>query len=515
MPIAKTTPLSRLPLRPRRLHLATPSLSRHQPAPSPPAAAAASPSGPVDTSALLRLCTVLYQQQHSPDARFHARLRALDLPLSHELFLQVCNRFPRSWRPVLRLFRYGELCCSFSPTPVAVNKMVDVFGKARNIELLWDFLREASSRPGVLVNTRTLLLAARAFAEARQMKKCVGLFHLLGSREESLCSVGALNAVVAELCSHRLVDEAKDVVTKLKGSIAPDGTTYSLLVVSLCRSGDLVRASKMWNAMVDAGLEPEVGAYDEMITTFFKNNRGAEAMTIFRCMRSERMCDLELPTYRIVITWMCKGGGVEQALMLRAEMVKRGIGVDGPTLGALVYGFLCRKRVKEGYRVLEGMEIEPDISVFHGLIKGFLRLRRASEATHMFREMTQRGIAPTMHTYIMLLQGHLGKRGRKARDPEVNFESVFVGGLIKMGRMLDATKYVERTMWGGVEVPRFDYNKFLRDFSNEEGVVMFEQVGKRLGEAGLVDLGDIFLSYGEKMATRERRRRTQHLIKCV
>lgn len=112
-----------------------------------------------------------------------------------------------------------------------------------------------------------------------------------------------------------------------------------------------------------------------------------------------------------------------------------------------------------------------------------------------------------MHTYIMLLQGHLGRRGRKGKDGMVNFESVFVGGSVKQGRMVEVSKFVERMMWGGVEVPRFDYNKFLYWFSTEEGVEMFESVGKRMKEVGMVDLGDVFLRYGEKMATRDRRRR--------
>ncbi|XXG70499.1 hypothetical protein AAC387_Pa06g3251 [Persea americana] len=121
--------------------------------------------------------------------------------------------------------------------------------------------------------------------------------------------------------------------------------------------------------------------------------------------------------------------------------------------------------------------------------------------------MVERGCEPTMHTYIMLLQGHLGKRGRKGPDPLVNFESIFVGGLVKLGKSLEATKYLERMMNGGIEVPRFDYNRFLHCFSNEEGIFMFEEVGKRLKEVGLVDLADILVRYGEKMATRERRRR--------
>lgn len=65
----------------------------------------------------------------------------------------------------------------------------------------------------------------------------------------------------------------------------------------------------------------------------------------------------------------------------------------------------------------------------------------------------------------------------------------------------------------GMEVLRFDYNKFLHYFSNEEGAVMFEDVAKKLREVGLVDLGDILERYGQKMATKDRRRNRFPIVK--
>ena len=191
--------------------------------------------------------------------------------------------------------------------------------------------------------------------------------------------------------------------------------------------------------------------------------------------------------------------------MVFEEMRERGIKPDNATLGSIVYGLMSRGRVREAYKVVDGIE-EPDISVYHGMIKGLLRLKSASEATQVFREMIKKGCEPTMHTYVMLLQGHLGRRGRKGSDPLVNFDTIFVGGLVKAGKSLEATKYVERVMNRGLEVPRFDYNKFLHYYSNEEGVIMFEVMNKKLREVGLFDLADIFARYGEKMATRDRRR---------
>jgi len=462
---------------------------------------------PVNPDHLLRVCTILYQQQHSPEPRLHSKLRAChDDHLTHEFFLQVCNKFPLSWRPVYLFFQYTEANPRrFAHTSVSFNKLLDVVGDSRNIDLFWELLQEMGRRR--LVNDKTFRIALRTLAAARELKKCVEFFHLMNACG-CVYSLETLNKVVEALCGDGLVEEAKFVVSKLKECIRPSGITYKCLIKGFCDVGDLVEASKVWNLMVDEGFQPDIDAVEKMMETFFKINQYDEALKLFQTMRTKRMNDLGLSTYRLVIEWMCKRGKISQAYVVFEEMRERGIQADNLTLASLIYGLLARGRVREAYRIGEGIE-KPEISVYHGLIKGLLKLRRAREATQVFREMIKRGCEPTMHTYIMLLQGHLGRRGRKGTDPLVNFETIFVGGLVKAGKSLEATKYVERSLRRGLEVPRFDYNKFLHYYSNEEGVVMFEEVSKKLREVGLFDLADIFQRYGEKMATRDRRRRNR------
>lgn len=74
----------------------------------------------------------------------------------------------------------------------------------------------------------------------------------------------------------------------------------------------------------------------------------------------------------------------------------------------------------------------------------------------------------------------------------MNFDIIFVGGMVKVGKWLEVIKYIERMLKRGVEVFRFDYNKFLYCYFNEEGVVMFEEMVKKFREVGLFDLVDIF-----------------------
>lgn len=380
--------------------------------------------------------------------------------------------------------------------------MADVIGKSRNIELLWEVVQEMGRRG--LVDNQTYRIALKTLASARELKKCVEFFHVMNGYGLGY-SVERLNKVVESLCKSGLVVEAMYVVTKLRDWVKPNGCTYKWLIFGFCDVGDLVEASKVWNFMVDEGFEPGTDVVEKMMETLFKINRFDEGLNLFQTMRVKRIDDLGVSTYHIVIKWMCKAGKLGQARVVFDEMRQRGIRADNATMGCLVYGLLAKGRVREAYMIMEGIE-KPDIDVYHGMIKGLLRWRKPSEATQVFREMIKKGCEPTMHTYVMLLQGHLGKRGRKGSDPLVNFDTIFVGGLVKAGKSLEATKYVERVMNRQLEVPRFDYNRFLHYYSNDEGVVMFEVMAKKLREVGSFDLADIFERYGEKMATRDRRR---------
>ncbi|XP_051149352.1 putative pentatricopeptide repeat-containing protein At1g26500 [Andrographis paniculata] len=451
---------------------------------------------------LLRVCTVLYQQQNASDAKLNGKLTKTQFNLSHDFFLQVCNKFPFSWRPIYRFHLFSLSQSNFTHTPTTFNKMLDIVGKSRNIDLFWVLCEEIAKLR--LVNIKTYVIALRTLAAARELKKCVEFFHLMNDHGYEY-NIKRLNIVVEILCRNKLVVEANHVVVKLRDWIKPDEETYRWIIHGFCDVGDLIEASKIWNLMADEGLKPGTDAMEVMLERFFKNGEMKEGLKLFQSMRTSRMEDIRLSTYRLVIKWLCKRGKTGEAQFLFDEMQKAGIEPDNEIFGSIIYTLTSRGRVKEAYKILEQV-INPEVCVYHGMMKGLLRLKKASEATEVFREMVRAGCEPTMHTYVMLLQGHLGKRGRKGEDPLVNFDTIFLGGLVVAGKSYETNKYVERAIRRGVEVPRFDYNKFLHYFSNEEGVVMFETMARKLREVGLFDLADIFERYGLKMATRDRRR---------
>ncbi|WOH12556.1 hypothetical protein DCAR_0832061 [Daucus carota subsp. sativus] len=90
--------------------------------------------GRVNPEHLLRVCTILYQQQNSPDPKLHSSLKASNFHLTHEFFLQ-----------------------------------------AKNVDALWDLIREMGRRR--LVNDQTYRIALKALASSRELKRCVEFIH--------------------------------------------------------------------------------------------------------------------------------------------------------------------------------------------------------------------------------------------------------------------------------------------------------------------------------------------------
>ena len=98
-------------------------------------------------------------------------------------------------------------------------------------------------------------------------------------------------------------------------------------------------------------------------------------------------------TYRLVVEWMCIGVRLCKHTWCLKKCARELIQADNLTFVLQVYWLLERMRVREAYRVVEGIE-KLDISVYHGLMKGLLKLRRGSKATKVFREMIKRDLDP-------------------------------------------------------------------------------------------------------------------------
>ncbi|XXG82098.1 hypothetical protein AAC387_Pa10g0117 [Persea americana] len=126
-----------------------------------------------------------------------SNLRNVDFFVTHEVFLQVCNRFPFSWKPIHRFFHFS------------LYKILDIYGKSSNTQLFWDFLCEMADKH--LVTVSTLRVAAKLLTVAKDMKRCMEFFKLMHA-QKLFDGVQTLDVVGESLFSAKLVVEARNLV---------------------------------------------------------------------------------------------------------------------------------------------------------------------------------------------------------------------------------------------------------------------------------------------------------------
>ncbi|XP_026451012.1 pentatricopeptide repeat-containing protein At1g62910-like [Papaver somniferum] len=148
--------------------------------------------------------------------------------------------------------------------------------------------------------------------------------------------------------------------------IQPTSVTCNTLIHGLCRIGQLGRALQLKNDMVKWNCRPDVVSYSAIIDT------------------------------------LCKGGLVDQALVLFSEMHRDS--------NAVPINILIDAHCKdEGKRVFEGMVsrgISADITTYTTLIHGHCLHGQWEEARRYFDEMMDRGILLNIVTFSILIDAH-------------------------------------------------------------------------------------------------------------
>eukprot|EP01018_Ginkgo_biloba_P037287 Gb_00455 [translate_table: standard] len=458
----------------------------------------------LDYDKVLRVAELLKQHQFASDTKLEQALALGKCYLSHEFVLNVLNKFLRDRRPAWRFFLWAAAQSEesgYNHNSTTYNKMIDILGKTKQFQTIWQLVEEMGNRG--LITLKTLEISIKAFAGAGQMKKAVRIFDLVTSCNTNV-NVDDFNFILDALSRARLSSEGYIIFKKLKPTFPSNPKTYSIVLLGLCRVNNVTQAMKVWNEMVEQGFKPHVIDCNAMLEALFKGKKHQEAFKLFHFM----LPNANALSYTIVIDALCRENKIEQALKLFDEMKDKRWAPDVAVYKCMIIGLGNAKRLDEAYQMLEGMK-EPHIGVYNALIKVMVNLRRPDEANQLFHKMIKNGCEPIMHTYVMLMQVNFGVRmGRKGSCHDVNFHTVFVGGLIKEGRSQEASKYLESIIYKGIRPPRFDYNKFLGDFSSShDGLNIFEEVAEKMRQAGKLDISDVFLRYSQKMTTRDKRRR--------
>ncbi|KAK8637719.1 hypothetical protein V6N13_136185 [Hibiscus sabdariffa] len=469
-----------------------------------------------DPKEVERVCKVI-DELFGLDRNMEAVLDECGINLTHDLVIDVLERFRHARKPAFRFFCWAGQKPGFEHDSRTYNKMVNVLAKNRQFETMLAMLEEMGAR-GVLTMD-TFITAIKAFAAAKERKKAVGIFDLMKKYKYKV-DVGTLNCLLESLGRAKLAKEAQTLFEKLRERFTPNLSSYTILLNGWCRVRKLMEAGRVWNEMIDKGFEPDIVAHNVMIEGLLRSRKTSHAVKLFEVMKTKGPLP-NVCSYTIMIREFCKQSKMGEAVRYFEEMHNSGCPPDAAVYTCLITGFGNQRRMDMVYRLLKEMQEKgcpPDGWTYNALIKLLTTQRMPDDAMRVYKKMIQTGIQPTIHTFNMMMKSFFQSRNydmscaiwaemtERGFCPDDVSYTVFIGGLIRLGRSGEACRLLEEMLEKGMKAPQLDYDKFVADFSRAGKPDILEELARKMKVSGKIEASNIFTRCAETMEKRVKRK---------
>lgn len=467
-----------------------------------------------------RVCRVI-DELFALDRNMEAVLDECGTNLSHDLVVDVLERYKHARRPAFRFFCWASQRSGYAHNSRTYNKMMTILGKTRQFETMVSVLEEMGEKG--LLTIDTFIISMRAFAAAKERKKAVGMFELM---KKYKFKVGAetINSLLDALGRAKLGKEAQVLFGKLEHRFTPNLQTYTVLLNGWCRLKNLMEIGKVWNEMIDKGINPDIVAHNTMLEGLLRCRRISDAVKLFEVMKAKGPAP-NVRSFTILIRDLCKQRKMNVAVDYFEEMLDSGCEPDAAVYTCLITGYGNEKKMDKVYGLLKEMKEKgcpPDVQTYTALIKLMANRRMPDDAVRLYKKMIQSGIHPSIHIYNMMMKSFFMAKdydmGRAVWDemikkgccPDENSYIVFIGGLIRDGRSVEACRFLEEMIEKGMNAPQLDYNKFAADFSRAGKPDALEELARRMKFSGKFEVSNFFARWAEMLKKRVKRRDPPH-----
>ncbi|XP_057433497.1 pentatricopeptide repeat-containing protein At3g62470, mitochondrial-like [Lotus japonicus] len=463
-----------------------------------------------------RVCKVI-DELFALDRNMEAVLDECGVKLSHDLVVDVLQRFKHARKPAFRFFCWAGQRPGFAHDSRTYNSMMGILGKTRQFETMVAMLEEMGEKG--LLTMETFSIAIKAFALAKERKKAVGIFDLM-KKHKFKVGVDAVNFLLGSLVAAKLGKEAQVVFEKMKDRFEHNLQTYTILLNGWCRVKNLLEAGRVWNEMIDKGFKPDIVAHNIMLEGLIKCKKKSDGIKLFEVMKAKGPSP-NVRSYTIMIQDFCKQKMMREAVEYYDDMVDRGCQPDAVLYTSLITGFGKQKKMDVVHDLLKEMREKgcpPDGRTYNALIKLMVIQHMPDDAARIYKKMIHSGIQPTIHTYNMMMKSYFVTKNyemghavwdemhHKGCCPDDNSYTVFIGSLIRQGMPDEACKYLEEMMEKGMKAPQLDYNKFGADFSKTGNPVILEELARKMNLAGKFEVSNVLASWADMMNKSAKKR---------
>ncbi|KAJ3675448.1 hypothetical protein LUZ60_004490 [Juncus effusus] len=316
----------------------------------------------------------------------------------------LIQKFGDDWKSALGFFFFANSNLNYKHSTYACNKMIDLLGKMKQIDKMFDLLHEIQKTGSLTLETIEKVM--RRLAGAKKWREIISLFDKLESLGFER-DINSMNILLDTLCKERKVVLAREVFLELKAYIPPNEytfnifihgwckinkieeakwqieemkkygikpsvITYSTIVKAYCEQGNFPKVYEMLDLMIEDGCKPNLITYTTIMNSFAKFGRINEAMDIIKRMENDG-CKPDTLFYNSLICIFGKLGDLNEASRIfEIEMEKNGVPYSLSTYNTMISIFCYHGKFESAFEILKKLEklnLKPDLQTFRPLIK--------------------------------------------------------------------------------------------------------------------------------------------------
>ncbi|WVZ74999.1 hypothetical protein U9M48_023107 [Paspalum notatum var. saurae] len=185
--------------------------------------------------------------------------------------------------------------------------------------------------------------------------------------------------------------------------------TYSIRIAEYCDGRDLEKARGLWDEMIQQGIQPDVTAYNTMISGYCRAGEVGMAEEMFKNMEMGGI-DPSATTFEWLVRGHCTAGDADAAMLVRADMRRRGFGLAPEVVEELLDVLCQNRRVEVGLDILREemrrVEFVPTRRTYEALIKGFCDEGEVEVAIRLQAEMAGKGFNAGTEVYHAFIRAY-------------------------------------------------------------------------------------------------------------
>ncbi|PUZ70541.1 hypothetical protein GQ55_2G240300 [Panicum hallii var. hallii] len=378
------SPRTHLLLLGRGLCSASPGQPDPRPGPGP------GPGPDPDPQLVGALCRVLSDfrgPRHDLRAALHAFAPRLT-PAAAAAVLRRCRNLPV---PSLRFFLFAAAVPGFTHLPDSLLVLAGSLAGARLFPLLRSLL---SDLPRSALSRDLFPLLFRSYARASLPDDAIRAF----SSMEGFGfppTVADLHSLLFALSHNGLVEHAEAFFRDSASQFGLSAKTYTILISGWAVVTKPENARKLFDEMIERGIEHDVPAYNALIDALCRGGDVALAHEQLKDMQRRHKLVPDAATYGPFLRSACASKDARAALRVLDRMRMHDLTPNVFTYNAVIRLLCDLGEVDEAYNILNEMAA-----------------RRVDRAIEVWDGMEKRGFHPGAATYAVMIHGLSCKKGR-------------------------------------------------------------------------------------------------------